>query len=240
MPTRSSVTVSRRAVIGLAATSVAAASARADGPVDVLLVMAVDTSGSVNQRRFELQRQGYAEAFRDKDVLDAIRNNRHGAIAVTMTQWTGPALQIQAVPWLRVADEATVEALAAAIERAPRQLHGGGTSISGAIDHAMQVLRRSPFTAPRRVIDVSGDGANNRGRPASAARDDAAAAEVTVNGLPIMAIEPDLDTFYLENVIGGPDAFMVVAEDYETFAVAVRRKLIKEISQDTLDRASPA
>jgi hypothetical protein len=220
-------------VLALAAAVASPATAQTAPPtVDLQLVLAVDVSGSVNQMRFELQRDGYVAAFRHPHVLAAIRSGPAGAIAVTVTQWTGPALQFQVVPWTRISDAASAEDFAAAIERAPRQLFGGGTSISGAIDHAMSLWRGSPFQAPRRVIDVSGDGANNRGRPAAQARDEAVAAGIGINGLPILALEPDLDRYYEQNVIGGPGAFMVVARSYEAFAEAVRRKLIIEIADE--------
>jgi hypothetical protein len=117
--------------------------------------------------------------------------------------------------------------VADAIDRAPRQLFGGGTSISGAIDHAMTLFPRTTLQGARRVIDVSGDGANNRGRPATGARDDAVRAGVGINGLPILAIEPDLEQYYLHNVIGGPGAFVVAAESYETFADAILEAVVE-------------
>jgi Protein of unknown function (DUF1194) len=201
--------------------------------VDLALVLAVDASGSVNQSRFELQKQGYAAAFRSRQVLEAIRSGPTQAIAVTMVQWTGPALQIQVVPWMRVGDVGSAEALAGAIAAAPRQLFGGGTSISGAIDYAMTLWSKSPYRAPRRVIDISGDGANNRGRPAADARDEAVRAGVGINGLPILSLEPGLDLYYQTHVIGGPGAFVVAAQNYDTFAAAILRKLITEISVNT-------
>jgi hypothetical protein len=204
--------------------------ARADAPVDLQLVLAVDASGSVNATRYELQKQGYAAAFRHPRVLQAIRSTPLQAIAVTMAQWTGPALQVQVVPWSLVNDEKSAHAFAAAIEAAPRQLYGGGTSISGAIDHGSALLQASPFKAGRRVIDVSGDGANNAGRLPTRARDDAVRAGIVINGLPILALDPDLDRYYENYVIGGPGAFVVAAESYETFADAVLRKLIIEIA----------
>jgi hypothetical protein len=129
-----------------------------------------------------------------------------------------------------VGDEKTATAFANAIERAPRQLFGGGTSISGAIDHAATLFSLSPFRASRHVIDVSGDGSNNRGRPVTLARDAAIAAGIGINGLPILALEPDLDRYYYDNVIGGPGAFVVAARNYETFADAILKKLIMEIA----------
>jgi putative SOS response-associated peptidase YedK len=132
--------------------------------VDLQLVLAVDASGSVDETRFGLQKQGYATAFRNRQVLNAIRSGQTQAISVTMVQWTGPALQIQVVPWTRVGDEESAAALADAIAAAPRRLFSGGTSISGAIDYAMTLWRTSPYQGSRRVIDVSGDGAHNRGR----------------------------------------------------------------------------
>jgi hypothetical protein len=202
--------------------------------VDLMLVLAVDASGSVSQRRFELQKQGYAAAFRNPRVLKAIQSLMTQSIGVTMFQWTGPRLQVPVVPWTQVKDAATAEDFAGAIERVPRQLFGGGTSISGAIDFGRLILLQSPFTASRRTIDVSGDGANNIGRPVQFARDEAVKDGITINGLPILAVEPDLDTYYFENVIGGPGAVMVPAESFESFADAILKKLIIEIASDGL------
>ena len=199
-------------------------------PVDLDLVLAVDVSGSVNQARYELQRSGYAAAFRSADVKDAIQAGAAHAIAVTMVQWTGPTLQEHVVDWTLVKDAASADALAATIEALPRQLFGGGTSISGAIDYAMTLFPQSPYRAPRRVIDVSGDGANNRGRPAEQARDAAVASGIAINGLPILALEPDLEDYYRANVVGGPGAFVMPAAHYEDFAEAILKKLITEIA----------
>jgi hypothetical protein len=225
----------RRLGFGLAGIMLALAaapSARAQTQADLALVLAVDASGSVDRQRFELQKQGYVAAFRNARVLRAIRSGLSQAIAVTMFQWTGPRLQVTVVPWMSVKDEASAEALAAAIEAAPRQLFGGGTSISGAIDYARLLLAQNPFTSVRHVIDVSGDGSNNSGRPVVSARDDAARAGVGVNGLPILSVEPDLDAYYRDYVIGGPGAFMVPAASYDAFADAILKKLITEIAQN--------
>jgi hypothetical protein len=197
---------------------------------DLQLVLAVDASGSVDQRRFELQQQGYVAAFRDPRVLHAIQSGAAQAIAVTMVQWTGPALQLQVLPWTVIKDATTAHAFAAAIAATPRQLFGGGTSISGVIDYAVPLILQSPFQGTRRVIDISGDGSNNRGRPAASARNDAMRAGIVINGLPILALEPDLDRYFADHVIGGPGAFVIAAESYETFADAILKKLIREIA----------
>ena len=141
---------------------------------DLKLVLAVDTSGSVDARRFELQKQGYVAAFRNRRVLDAILSGGNRAIAVTMTQWTGPSLQAQVVPWTLLRDPATVNAFAAAIEDTPRQLFFGGTSISGAIDHAMLLLPNAPRPPCRRSTPSAQISAARRpvasGRERSASR----------------------------------------------------------------------
>ena len=199
---------------------------------DIVLVLAVDASGSVNMKRFQLQRHGYAEAFRDPQVLNSIRGLSTQSIAVTMVQWTGPAMQVQVVPWTLLKDAVTANAFADAIEAAPRQLFGGGTSLSGAIDHAMLLLPNAPYRGLKRVIDISGDGANNRGRDVREARDEAVRAGVIINGLPIVSIEPDLDKYYFDHVIGGPGSFIVPADSYDNFAKAIVRKLILEIASN--------
>jgi hypothetical protein len=199
---------------------------------DILLVLAVDASGSVNQTRFELQRQGYADAFRSQQVLNAIQGGSTGSIAATMVQWTGPAMQALAVPWMLIKDAASANAFADAIEAAPRQLFGGGTSIGGAIDHAMLILPNAPYRGLKRVIDISGDGSNNRGRDVREARDEAVKAGVVINGLPIVSLEFDLDKYYFNNVIGGPGAFIVPADSYDNFGQAVLRKLVLEIASN--------
>ena len=207
-------------------------------PVDVQLVLAVDASGSVSQRRFELQRLGYVDAFRNPRVIRAIQSGMAGGIAVTMYQWTGPRLQVATIPWRRVSDRVSCEAMAKDIGDAPRALFGGGTSISGAIDYGATLFPKCPFSSSRMVIDVSGDGANTSGRPATSARDDAVKKGIVINGLPILAVEFELDKHFEEEVIGGPGAFMVAAKDFESFGDAVARKLVQEISGAVMDRTS--
>ena len=199
-------------------------------PVAVQLVLAVDVSGSVNQARFELQREGYAAAFRSPAVLQAIRSTVTRSIAVAMVQWTGPTLHVVAVDWMLIEDAGSAERFAASIEQAPRVLFSGGTSIRGAIDFALAMFPRGPFQAARHVIDVSGDGANNRGRPVEDARDEAVRAGAVINGLPILTVEPDLDGYYRQSVIGGPGAFVIAANRYEEFARAIQSKLVTEIA----------
>jgi hypothetical protein len=219
-----------RLAVALLLACSACTSVLAQTPVDLQLVLAVDASGSVDQWRFELQQRGYVAAFREPRVLRAIQSGAMQAIAVTMVQWTGPALQMQVLPWTLINDVATAHAFAAAIAATPRQLFSGGTSISGAIDYAVPLMSESQFKGARRVIDVSGDGVNNRGRSAASARDDAVRAGIIINGLPILALEPDLDRYFSDHVIGGPGAFAIAAKSYDTFAEAILKKLIREMA----------
>ena len=142
------------------------------------LLLAVDASGSVDATRFELQRRGYVAAFRNPQVLEAIRGGGKQSIAVAMFQWTGPQLQAEIVPWTMIKDAASAQTVACPDRDHAAPAFGGGTSISGAIDYAMRWFPRSPFQGERRVIDVSGDGSNNRGRSVTRARDEAVAADV--------------------------------------------------------------
>ena len=216
-------------VLGLLTLSLSWHGARSQANVDLQLVLAVDVSGSVNEARFELQKRGYIAAFRDPRLLRAIQSGSAQKIAVTMLQWTGPQLQVQVVPWRLISGEASMHAMADAIEAVPRQLFGGGTSISGAIDYGKALFASAEGQGARRVIDISGDGSNNRGRPVTEARDDAVRAGISINGLPILALDPDLDQYYLRNVIGGANAFVVAAQSYETFAEAILKKLVTEV-----------
>jgi len=205
--------------------------AQAQTAVDLQLVLAVDCSNSVNDVRFELQKQGYAAAFRNPQVIRAIASGGQQSIAVTMVQWTGPFNYAQVVPWTLLNDAASARAFADALANSQRELFGGsGTSISGAIDTGMLLLSQSPFKSQRRTIDISGDGANSSGRSVVNARDDAVAAGVGINGLPILSVEPTLDRYYYSYVIGGPGSFMIPAANYENFADAVLKKLILEIA----------
>ncbi len=212
------------------------ATAHAQGTVDLHLALAVDASGSVDDARFELQRKGYVAAFRHAGVLEAIRGGRNRSIVVAMFQWTGPQQQAEVVPWTLVKDETSAQAVASLIEIKPRELSRGGTSISGAIGHAVKLFPSSPFKGERRVIDISGDGSNNRGRSVTSARDEAVAANIVINGLPILSWEPDLARYYKNNVIGGPGAFMIVAKNFDAFSDAILKKMVAEIAMNARPR----
>ena len=198
--------------------------------VDLALVLAIDVSGSVSDNRFALQTQGYSRALRTPEFIEAVRAGRHRRIAVTFVEWSGARRQDQIIGWTLIDDEPGALSLADAIREAPRPQPPDWTSISGAIDFSVKLLAESGPRAARRMIDISGDGSNNDGRPITEARDAAVAAGITINGLPILAMEETLDAYYRENVIGGPGAFIVVARDFTSFPEAILKKLLTEVA----------
>jgi hypothetical protein len=219
----------RFAFLVLAFLSLAAPRAAAQD-VDLQLVLAIDSSSSVSMDEYYLQLEGYAAAFRHPDLLKAIASGSRQTIAVALFEWSGPGRQTVNFPWRRLSTAGDLESFAAELAIAPRLALGGETAIGDAIDFALDLLDRSEFSGARRVIDVSGDGASNQGRPVTAARDDAVFQGVTVNGLAILNEEPELDIFYARFVIGGPGAFVIAARDYTDFADVILKKLIREIT----------
>jgi hypothetical protein len=212
--------------------------ARAEGePVDVLLVLAVDVSRSVDDDEARLQREGYRAAVSDPQVIEAIRGGMIGAIGLAYVEWAGAEYQRLVLPWMRIGGVAEARAWSEKLAEAPRASLSW-TSISGGLDFSRTVLAQAPYEATRRVIDVSGDGVNNSGGPVELARDRLVAEGVTINGLPIVNDRPTfgrmppipLDEYYRDSVIGGAGAFVIVAEDFQSFGNAVKRKLIREIA----------
>lgn len=218
------------AVALLGALALLGAPVQAQEKVDVELILMVDASGSIDDDEFILQRLGYAKAFRNPQVMSAIRNGPLGKIAVSYVEWTGPFLQVPIVDWTVLSDSASVEAFATRLEAGPRELFSGGTAVGNAILFGGQSIRANKFEGKRRVVDISGDGPTNRGFPAAIARDQVVAQGVTVNGLPILTNYAGLDVFFLDNVVGGPGAFSIPAKTFKDFNAAILTKLIREIA----------
>jgi Protein of unknown function (DUF1194) len=224
---------------GVAAVPAAAAAAE---QVDLLLVLAADVSRSVDNAKFQLQREGYAAAISDPRVLDAIRSGRNGRVGLTFVEWSGAGSQRVLIDWTTIGDAETARGFGDRLLEAPRSF-ADRTSISGAIEFAMGQLARAPYESARRTIDVSGDGTNNAGRDVTVARDEAVAQGVTINGVVILsetplAWNPDhtnppggLQNYYRNNVIGGPGAFVLVAENFNSFGQAIVKKMIAEVAQ---------
>src|SRR5438552_4051729 len=207
---------------------------------DLQIVLAADVSRSIDDPEFELQRKGYAAALTDPRVLAAIQTRADGAVGVCFIEWSGEEDQQVVVDWTEIRDEEDAAGVAAAILAAPRSFMGR-TSISAAIDFAITRFAAAKRQDARRIIDISGDGTNNSGRPVTDARDQAIASGVTINGLAIVNDRPNLGysahtqppgglpLYYSQNVIGGPNAFLIVVKDFNSFADAMANKLAKEI-----------
>jgi Protein of unknown function (DUF1194) len=215
--------------------------ARAAEEVDLLLVLSSDVSRSIDAPKFKLQRDGYAAAIVNPRVIQAIRSGALGKIGVSFIEWSGVGAQKIVIDWTIIHDEASAKDFSAQLIEAPRAF-AERTSISGGIDFAVAQLARSPYDAARRTIDISGDGNNNAGRNVTAARDEALAKGVTINGLVILTENPvpfsadhtdppgGLENYYRNNVVGGPGAFVMVAENFNSFGQAILNKLIAEIA----------
>ncbi len=217
---------------------VRAASVQQDQTVDLELVLAVDVSGSVDEFEARLQRDGYVTAFVDPVVVNAVRSGPLGRIAVAYFEWAGFGHAIKTVDWVILSSAEDAQAFAARLDAAPLA-RGRFTSISGAIGYALTLFPNNGFEGSRRVIDISGDGPNNSGPVVNFVCDEALANDITINGLPIINQRPqpfglpqmpDLDLYFENCVIGGPGAFIVVADTFQDFGSAIRRKLILEIA----------
>jgi hypothetical protein len=212
-----------------------------DNQVDLLLVLAADVSLSVDAEKFKLQREGYAAAITDPRVVKAMTGGSRHRIALCFVEWADDYEQSVIVSWTLIESAEDARNFARLVHLAPR-VHSGRTSIGAGIDYALAQLDRAPYRAPRRIIDVSGDGTSNTDRTVTKARDEAVAQGVTINGLAILSAKPmatnprhthppgGLGAYYQANVIGGPSAFVVEATGFEDFGRSLIGKLIKEIA----------
>ncbi len=198
-------------------------------PVDLELVLAVDASASVSGEEFDLQVRGLAEAFRHRSVVQAIRAAGDLGLAVALIQWADYRQHTLSVDWTVVRDAAGARQFAKQIDGVTRAV-AGNTAIGGAIEFAILQLEGNGYAGRRKVIDVSGDGRNNQGPAAWLVRNLAVARGITVNGLAILNEDPTLDRYYVTNVIGGPGAFVMTANDYVAYRLAILAKLVKEIT----------
>jgi hypothetical protein len=204
--------------------------------VDVALVLAVDVSYSMDLDELALQRNGYIEAFRSRQLHEAIAKGSIGKIAVTYFEWAGGDFQHIVKPWTVIETPQSAIAFAEELGEAPTR-RGRRTSISGAIDLSMALLEQSNVVAMRKVIDISGDGANNDGRPVTQARDDARDKGISINGLPVMLKAAsyfdidNLDVYYEDCVITGVGAFVIPIRERHQFVDATRTKLVREIAE---------
>ncbi len=238
----------RSALIGSLAAMATATSARAETPVDLQLVLAVDVSRSIDEVEADLQRRGYIEALTNDRVIDAILSGEHKRIAVCYTEWAGTHYQVVVLNWTIIDSAGAARRFAEKLSEAPRTSQSW-TAVGAALIHAGQRFENSGLIPKRRVIDISGDGRTNDGPAAEIIRDRLVAQGIVVNGLPVMMNRnnfgrpPDLtlDKYYEENVIGGPGSFMIVADNFDQFGRAVRTKLVREISDaGGPRRSSPA
>ena len=226
----------------VACLALAPAAALAAEKVDLLLVLAADVSRSINTEKFQLQRDGYAAALADPRVLDAIRSGRNGRIAVAFIEWSGESHQKVVIDWTLISDQKSAKSFGDRLLEAQRSF-ADRTSIGSAIDYAATQFATAPYQSVRRTIDVSGDGTNNAGIEVTAARDAAVGKGITINGLVILTETPliwnpdhtnppgGLESYYRNNVIGGPGAFVMVAKTFNSFGEAIIGKMIAEVSQ---------
>jgi hypothetical protein len=215
-------------LIALAGTAAAVAPAVPARAASVALVLAIDVSGSVSPGRYALQHDGIAHAFESPQLLKTI-GRLPGGIEALVLEWSDPEKIAITVGWTRITNRANAAAFAAAV-RATHRTSSGLTAIGSAMLAAGAAFEHMPEPAARRIIDISGDGSANYGEPPALARDALVKRGITINGLAILTEEPDLDAYYRKNVIGGPSAFVLVAQNMASFATAIQTKLVTEIA----------
>ncbi|MDG1169625.1 MAG: DUF1194 domain-containing protein [Sulfitobacter sp.] len=209
--------------------------AQADGgpfEVDMALVLAVDISFSISQDEQDIQRRGYIAAFLDTQVVAALTLGSRGRVAVTYLEWAGSDTQVQVIPWVVISDTQSAAAFSKRLEMLETN-RSGRTSLSSALDAAVDLFNTGPFVSNRQVVDISSDGMNNAGRRVDYARDRLLHRGIVINGLPLMVGSTDgpnhdLDQYFRDCVIGGLGAFSYPVYSWDAFAETLKQKLIRE------------
>ena len=209
--------------------ALAVPAAAAETPVAVELVLALDSSASVDGEEFALQLEGLALAFRDPDVQRAVEDLKPLGAAVAVVQWGAPGETRIVLPFTHLESARDSKAFGFRIGLVRRWMRASATSIASGITDSAALIATNEFDGYRKVIDISGDGEDNGGRDLEAARQAAKAQGIVINGLPIMADMPDLDRYYHDHVIIGVDSFVEPARDFEDYIRAIREKLLKEL-----------
>jgi hypothetical protein len=224
--------------VGLAFAAAVAAAPDAARACALELILAVDVSGSIDDREFALQMEGMASAFEDPALIEAVQV-QEGGVLVTLTQWSGASRQRQVTGWHLLDGPAPMASFARAIRESGRDWRNYSTAIGEALHHALRVGRTVPNLCRRRVVDVSGDGVNNEGRAPRAVADALAAMGYTVNGVVIRGDTPDPVKHYEMNVLAGPRAFLEIAASFDDYPEAIRRKLLREVEERALVSQAP-
>ena len=198
--------------------------------VDLELVLAIDSSDSVDGGEFALQVKGLADAFRQADIHHAILGLPRRSIAVTVVEWASVNQQVIQLPWTVIDSPEAAVQVADRISAINRSFERGLTSISALIDAAARMFDDNGFDGDRRVVDISSDGRQNDGRPIELSRAFALLERITINALTILTDYEHLDRYYRESVIGGSGAFVEVTNDFSSYPKAIHRKLMREIS----------
>ncbi len=204
--------------------------ALANGTCKLALVLAIDVSGSVNVEEYRLQMKGLSNALRAPDIANAIRFPGRSGIMATVVQWSGDPHQSQIVPWAYLSSEQSIEAFARAVDEAERAYINFSTAIGNALGFSASLFQTVPGECARKVIDVSGDGRNNEGVEVQDMRASVLAAGITINGLAIIGPDEGLPNYYREEVIGGPQAFVLSAKTFKDYPEVIRKKLLREIA----------
>ncbi len=194
----------------------------------VALVLAMDVSGSVDNEEYALQMNGLSDALGDPLVTEALVNAK---ALVALVQWSGRSRQQVSIPWTAIETRADVMALRSRVVGVKRAYRNYATAIGEVLEHAIDLLKEIPRPCDRRVIDVSGDGESNEGKRPVHTRARLDLEDITVNGLAIRGSEPNIVAYFRERVIHGPAAFLEIADGYEDYPRAIRRKLISELAE---------
>lgn len=201
-----------------------------DVAVELELVLLADASSSIRGNEFDLQTQGYANAFRDPRVIAAIEELGGIGIAVTYVQWSATFQQTDTVPWMHIRNGADALRFAEAVTTQSRRFHGFGTATGVALQHGAEAIMENRFEGRRKIIDITSDEHSNQGKHPGSVRGEVLAAGITVNGLIILDDKFDLEAYFRASVIGGEDAFVIAVESYADFADAILRKILREIT----------